>query len=184
MATSSHGPLVQIAAPPGTGKSTVLTEMVALAEGEVVVDIDEILTDGALLGVLIATAEAAPLWPAYDGLWLRFAEFVRRAGHPVVMFVQVPDAAQIAALTERSGSLLGWEVADSVRQARLTERGWTTEAIAGADQDAALLRSQLPTDRLIHSPAQETPAESAVRLWAGVRAVLRTATAGPDRSRG
>ncbi len=176
MSPSSHGALVQIAAPPGTGKTTVLPEMVALSRGEVIVDIDEILTDGSLLGIPIATAEAALIWPAYDQLWLQFAHIVRRAGIPVIMLVQVPDAAQLAVSHGHGGVLLGWEVPASVREERLVARGWDLQAIAEAGNDAAQLRRLLPEGHLITSPRGEAPGASAERLLRAAREIVAQAT--------
>ena len=65
---------------PGSGKSTVVPELVRLSPGNLVVmDMDELLDDnGRLLGIDIASPTAAPIWPAYNGLWLRITELIRR----------------------------------------------------------------------------------------------------------
>ncbi|MFC0674167.1 hypothetical protein [Brachybacterium hainanense] len=155
-------PLLRIAAPPGTGKTTVLPHLVGLARGRAVVaDIDEILEDGSLLGVPIAVPEAAPIWPAYDRLWSRIAGFVRRAGVPVILLVQVPDPGD----PDGDGVLLGWELEDAVRGRRLRDRGEPETVIAGAREDAAVLRGLVPADRLLRSSETDTPEQAATGLW-------------------
>lgn len=169
----SFAPLVQICAPPGTGKSTVVPHLVALSNREVIVDIDEILTDGALLGIPIASAAAAPLWPEYDRLWLRIAAIVRRSGHPVIMFVQVPDEDGFGPdVDDPTKIMLGWQVSDTVRASRLRARGWDAEQIHGAAADAHLMADMLPAERLVTSPEGEEAGVSAERLLAAVRRLL------------
>lgn len=154
-------PLLRIAAPPGTGKTTLLPHLVAAARGRAVVaDIDEILEDGALLGTPIAVPEAAPLWPAYDRLWLRISELVRRAGMPMLLLVQVPDPGDPG-----EGVLLGWEVDDAVRAQRLRARGEGPTVIADAREDAATLRTLVPPERLLRSAATEGPERTAAAIW-------------------
>ncbi|MDX6239801.1 MAG: hypothetical protein QOG10_4616, partial [Kribbellaceae bacterium] len=72
---------------PGAGKSTVIPELVRLqSAGLVVMDMDELLDDdGRVLGIEIADPAAAPNWPAYNALWLRITELVRRSGSPVLL---------------------------------------------------------------------------------------------------
>ena len=67
---------------PGAGKSTVVPELLRLsAGGQVVMDMDELLDhDGRLLGIKINEQAAASLWPAYNTVWLRITELVRRSG--------------------------------------------------------------------------------------------------------
>lgn len=163
-----RGRLHLVCAPPGSGKSTMLPELVRLAKGEVVVDIDEVLTDGSLLGIRIASPSAAAVWPAYDQLWLHLAGIVRRAGHPVVMLVQVPDDDGFAPPDE-DAELLGWDVPDPVRRRRLLLRGWDAAAIADADTDAVRLRARLPADRIIATGADDDPATAAAAILARCR---------------
>ena len=72
---------------PGSGKSTVIPELVRLSPGNLaVMDMDELLDDhGRLLGIDIASPTAAPIWPAYNALWLRITELIRRSGMPVLL---------------------------------------------------------------------------------------------------
>ena len=169
----SLAPLVQICAAPGTGKTTVLPHLVARTSGEVVVDIDEILTDGALLGVPIASPAAAPVWPEYDRLWLRIAALVRRSGHPVIMFIQVPDEGGFGPdPDDPSKLLLGWQVPDTVRGSRLRARDWGPEQIDDAAADARLMAAMLPTERIVTSPEGEGPAVSAERLLRAARRLV------------
>lgn len=166
--TSLFAPLHLVCAPPGTGKSTVLPQLVRLAGGEAVVDIDEILTDGSLLGVRIASPSAAAVWPAYDRLWLQFAQIVRRAGHPVIMLVQVPDNDGFVA-PDPAATWLGWLVPDAARRQRLRLRGWDDVAIAGADTDALRLRRRLPAEAIVTTGAADDPARVAATILARCR---------------
>ncbi|HEX7352904.1 hypothetical protein [Brachybacterium sp.] len=164
------GALVCIAAPPGTGKSTVLPHLIARARGQAVVaDIDEVLEDGSLLGVRIADPSAAPIWPAYDRLWERIAGFVKRAGFDMVLFTQVPDGLP----APEFGTLIGWEVDDVTRADRLRNRGESETTIASARSDAIALRGLLPSTRFIRTRADEPPENCADALWATVRTHLR-----------
>lgn len=153
--------LIRIAAPPGTGKSTVLPHLVEIARGRAVVaDIDEILEDGALLGVSIADPAAAHIWPAYDRLWARIAGFVTRADIPVILLVQVPGADEPV-----DPALLGWEVEDTVRADRLRSRGDDEDLVEDSAADAAVLRANLPPERLVKTPAAASPSRCAEILW-------------------
>lgn len=159
----SMGPrgLVRIAAPPGTGKSTVLPHLVDLARGHAVVaDIDEILEEGSLLGVSIADPAAAQNWPAYDRLWARIAGFVTRAELFIVLLIQVPGADE-----PEDPRLLGWEIDHELRARRLRSRGESEAVIEDAAADAAGLRSVLPSDRVIRTPDGASPPRCAEILW-------------------
>lgn len=159
------GTLITISAPPGTGKSTVLPHLIARAQGlAVVADIDEVLEDGSLLGVRIADASAAPIWPAYDRLWNRIAGFVTRAGIDMVLLAQVPDARPAPA----AGTLIGWEVDDDLRAARLRGRGATEATIVDARSDAMALRALLTATSIVRTREEQSPQECADQLWSAV----------------
>lgn len=163
-----QAPLIRIAAPPGTGKSAVLPHLVARARGAAVVaDIDEILEEGHLLGVPIADPSAAAAWPAYDRLWDRITGLVTRAGMPMVLLTQVPDAD---ADTAARGPLLGWEIGDGQRAARLRARGETEDVIVDARQDAEVLRALLPPARIHRGGRDDMVSDAADQLWRFVRA--------------
>ncbi|WP_350280243.1 AAA family ATPase [Kribbella sp. HUAS MG21] len=125
---------------PGSGKSTVVPELVRLSPGNLVVmDMDELLDDnGRLLGIDIASPTAEPIWPAYNGLWLRITELIRRSGIPVLLLTpglpsQLPE-----------GRWLHLDCADAVRRKRLAQRGWAEDQIAEALADAAEIRKLVP----------------------------------------
>jgi len=145
------GPLTYVCAAPGTGKSTVLPALIAMAQGEIVIDNDELLEDGALIGVPIATPSARPVWPAYDRMWRGITTIVRRAGHPVIMLSQVPDAQDIdREADDPAVHWLGWDCPDDVRIRRLQGRRWTRaqvdDALADARQCRRLILDRLTTD--------------------------------------
>ncbi|MBM7784149.1 AAA family ATPase [Tenggerimyces flavus] len=129
--------LYVVAGAPGVGKTTLLPALVAEADGEVVFDTDELLEDGSLIGVPIATMEAAPIWPAYNRMWERIINAVRRAGHPVIFLSAVPDEDELTADVHWAGL----DCADALRRTRLEARGWVEEEIEDAMVDAKALRS-------------------------------------------
>lgn len=54
-----HGPLHLLAGAPASGKTTLLPHLIRAAGGLVVMDMDELLEDGTLIGVPIADPAAA-----------------------------------------------------------------------------------------------------------------------------
>lgn len=152
MTEPTRAPLSLLAGAPGAGKTTLLPHLLRTAGGLVVMDMDELLENGSLIGVPIADPEAAPIWPAYDRMWQRIVTMVRRAGHPVLLLCPVPDPEELA-----PGGR--WEVPvrwalldcpDEVRRHRLRERGsppeWIEDAMADAAQGRALLPAVFPGD--------------------------------------
>lgn len=147
---------------PGAGKSTVVPELLRLgAGGLVVMDMDELLDDdGGLLGIKIADQAAAPHWPAYNSLWLRITELVRRSGIPVLLLGPLTPSQ----LPE--GRWLHLDCPDDVRRTRLAARGWSDAEIEDALQDAAELRKLVPPS----VDGAGTPEESAREILAWVKA--------------
>ncbi len=159
-----------LAGAPGAGKTTLLPHLLRAADGLVVMDMDELLEDGALLGIPIAEPAAAPVWPAYDRLWGRVVTMVRRAGHPVLLLCPIPDADELAPGARWDGPVR-WallDCPDEERLRRLRERGAPAEWIGGAVADAAQGRALIPT--VFDSVAGEPRAELAARVLAWARA--------------
>lgn len=149
-----------VAGAPGAGKSTVIPELLRLRSGQLVVmDMDELLDpEGPVLGIPIADSSAAPNWPAYNALWLRITELIRRSGVPVLLLTPgIP-----AELPE--GRWLHLDCPDAVRRERLSERGWSAGRVAGALEDAAEMRELVPRS----VPGDGTPEESARLILAWV----------------
>jgi dephospho-CoA kinase len=146
---------------PGAGKSTVVPELVRLNPGGLVVmDMDELLDDdGRLLGIAIADPAAAPTWPAYNALWLRITELVRRSGSPVLLLSPlIPQELP-------EGRWLHLDCPDDLRRERLAARGWSAADIEDAVRDAAEIRKLVP--RSVSN--QGTPEESAEQILAWVK---------------
>ncbi|MCG7309733.1 AAA family ATPase [Brachybacterium sp. ACRRE] len=174
MSTSSphRGALVLICAPPGTGKSTVLPHLIERGRGiAVVADIDEVLEGGSLLGVKIAHPSAAPIWPAYDRLWDRIGTFVTRAGFDMVLLTQVPSVLP----SPEVGAVVGWEVEDDTRAARLRGRQESEATVEDARLDAIALRALLKQSSIVRTGATEAPEQCADALWAAVEPLLNGA---------
>ncbi|SDE08619.1 AAA family ATPase [Glycomyces harbinensis] len=155
-------PLLAVSGAPGAGKSTVFRELVAVAEGMVVIDIDELLEEGRLLGVLIAAPEAEPIWPAYRRMWRRITDMPRRAGHPVLFFS--PDTPSDV---DGATAHLLLDCADEVRAGRLQARGWNLDQITLALEDAQVYRAQF--EAVVYTDDAEPP-EVAERVleWAKI----------------
>jgi hypothetical protein len=153
---------------PGAGKTTLPPELIRLAAGQVVLDIDELLDEhGNHLGVPIATPEAAAIWPEYNRMWLRIAGFSQRAGHPVILLCPLTPDEMAVACPGSSGDVR-WgllDCSDSVRAERLRARGWDDAAIAEALADAAAYRSITAT---VFRTDEATPAVVAEGLLAWV----------------
>ncbi|WP_051326380.1 AAA family ATPase [Glycomyces tenuis] len=124
-------PFYAVSGAPGVGKTSVVSALLGAASGLVVMDIDELLEDGALLGVPIAVPEARPVWPAYRRMWRRIVDMPRRAGHPVLLLS--PDTPEDV---EGATAHLLLDCSDEVRSERLRGRGWDDDEIAGALEDA------------------------------------------------
>lgn len=138
-------PLFMLAGAPGSGKSFLLPYLLRRADGLVVADVDEILEDGALLGVPIATERGAAVWPAYDRLWGRIVNLARRAGCPVLMLFTTPSLRDL----DSDGPWaepVRWallDCPDDIRARRLKARGWSDEQVRDVLVDAACARSRL-----------------------------------------
>lgn len=145
---------------PGAGKSTVIPELLRLRSGRLVVmDMDELLdSEGRVLGLDIADSGAAANWPAYNALWLRITELVRRSGSPMLLL------SPLVPKEMPEGRWLHLDCPDPVRRKRLAERGWSEEQIADAIADAAEIRKLVPRS----VPGDGTPEESARLILAWV----------------
>ncbi|MBT2228997.1 AAA family ATPase [Nonomuraea sp. NEAU-A123] len=163
-----HAPLYLLAGAPGAGKTTLLPYLLRASGGLVVMDSDELLEDGALLGVPIAEPDAAPVWPAYDRMWTRIVTMVRRAGHPVLLLCPIPDPEELPPVG-RWRDPAHWallDCPDEVRQDRLRDRGSPREWVEEAMADAAAGRALIPT--LFHSGPEDV-ADLAARILSWTR---------------
>lgn len=157
----SLAPLYVLCGAPGAGKTTLLPYLVAGAQNLIVADMDEILEDGRLLGVPIASDDGRNQWPAYDRMWRRIVDLVRRTGSPVLLMRPTPSAGDLTPGLNWTEPTL-WatlDCTDDERVRRLTDRGWSQGAIADALLDAAHARDVLPTvirsDETEHSTLAE-----------------------------
>ncbi|WP_205328555.1 AAA family ATPase [Glycomyces sp. YM15] len=137
---TGYAPLYAVSGAPGAGKTSVRAELLAAGNGMVVMDIDELLEDSALLGVPIAVPEAAPIWPAYGRMWRRIIDMTLRSGHPV-LFLSPNIPSELRGAT---GYLL-LDCDDAVRADRLRARGWNTAQVDSALRDARAYRPLFDT---------------------------------------
>lgn len=145
--TAAPTPLYVVAGAPGAGKTTLLPYLVRLSHGIVTMDTDELLEDGALLGVPIADPAAAPIWPTYNRMWDRIIHMVRRAGHPVLLLSTTPSAEDLAVGRDADGPVY-WallDCSDEARRIRLQVRAWSPESIEDAILDAGQTRKIMHT---------------------------------------
>ncbi len=143
---SELAPLFMVTGAPGSGKTSVLPHLVAAGAARfVVADMDEILTDGDLLGVEIAGPAGELSWPAYNRLWTQITMLVRRSGMPVVLLGPLEPAQW------STDDLVVWthlDCSDAERRRRLAGRRWDSHAVEQAVADACSLRS-LVADRIV-----------------------------------
>jgi broad-specificity NMP kinase len=160
--------LFVVSGAPGAGKSTVVPPLIRQNPGSLVIaDMDELLDDGSILGIAITDPDAAPHWPAYNALWRRIVQLVRRSGPSVLLLCPLaPDELPGA------DAWLHLDCQDDVRRKRLAARGWTDGQIDEALADAADLRRDIPRSVLNDG----SPAEGARQIlaWVNSRASHRT----------
>src|SRR5690625_5947326 len=80
----------------------------------------------------------------------------------MILLTQVPDAD---ADTVAGDLLLGWEIGDAQRAARLRARGETEDVIVDARRDAEVLRALLPPACIHRGGRDGAVSEAAVQLW-------------------
>ena len=129
-------PFFAVSGAPGSGKTAALPALLEAAGDLVVMDIDELLEDGTLLGIPVTDPAAEPIWPAYRRMWRRIIDLPRRAGHPV-LFMSPDEPEDLGGAT----ACLLLDCNDEVRTERLRERGWGDEKIADALEDARRYRT-------------------------------------------
>ncbi|MBO0706728.1 MAG: AAA family ATPase [Candidatus Dormibacteraeota bacterium] len=137
-----HAPLFLLGGAAGAGKTSLIPHLARLARGVVVLDIDDLLEEGAVLGVPVATPTAAPVWPAYNRLWHRLTVAIRRSGIPVLLLA-TPPPKEGALEVWKSERDIHWALLDCAPQEqrrRLRTRGWSEAEIEGAVLDAEQAR--------------------------------------------
>jgi broad-specificity NMP kinase len=148
---------------PGAGKTTLLSHLHGRA-GLLVADMDEILENGQLLGLPIASPDGAVHWPAYNRLWVRIIAMVTRAGVPVVLSAPVTPSEWNRSVAEvglaMPATFVLLDCGKTERSRRLRERGWSAAQISAAITDATELRVLgLPVIDTTERPVAEAAAD-------------------------
>jgi len=117
------------------GKTTLVAPLVEAATGHVVLDMDEVLEDGCVMGMRIAFDDAGDAWPAYNRHWVSVASLIARSA-PLVLLGPLLPAEWIAAGGDPSTPFALLDCTDDVRVERLRARGWANVDIDDALRDA------------------------------------------------
>ena len=129
---------------PGSGKSTVVAELLRLETSFVTFDIDWLAeTAGELAGTSIYFDPAAG--KPYLKLWFEVMNSVAKNGQIPLLFTPIDKRDVAEALGARAASVrwLLLDCTDEVREERLRRReNWTEERIREALEDGRLLRQE------------------------------------------
>jgi broad-specificity NMP kinase len=153
-----------VAGAPGAGKSAALAAFLDLDPPFMAFDIDWLIeSSSALAGSDIHFDEAS--WPAYRALWLDVLRGVVRNGHQAVLFAALAPADLPEPPPVWCGriSWLLLDCSDEIREERLRARGWGDGRVREALNDAAELRSALPTVIRTDDGRPETTADEVAR---------------------
>lgn len=169
-------PLMLIAGAPGAGKSTVVPRLAQASSGFVAVDMDELLDNGSILGIKMASDEAVDRWPGYNRLWMVNLGLILRSGIPVVFSSPLTPHEVDTAVPSGFAHPHSWillDCSDDERVRRLQQRGWAPDRIRYAVDDARDLRDVIPsvidTDRLSPGQVSELLQQWAETVIAGFR---------------
>lgn len=149
----------------GSGKSTLHRPLIKRLPGVVVYDMDELLEDGRLLSMPIATEDAAADWPAYNRLWSRLLQVPLRSGISTIFLTPCfPEEFE----TPEPAHWLLLDCADATRRLRLERRGWSRGQIDDAIDDAHRARLRI-ADVLSTDGEVESTADALAERFRAVR---------------
>jgi predicted kinase len=159
MDVADSAALFLVSGAPGSGKTTLISHLVRISAHIVVMDMDELLEDGRILGTPIAVPEAASAWSEYNRLWVRITAIIRRSGIPVLLSCPLRPAEAESAGADSRDPQVHWALLDfsAAEQAkRLDARGWTRTQIEAAIDDAERGRAAITTVfRTDQAPAEK-----------------------------
>ena len=159
MDVADSAALFLVSGAPGSGKTTLISHLVRISAHIVAMDMDELLEDGRILGMPIATPESAPAWTEYNRLWVRITALIRRSGIPVLLLGPLHPAEAALAGADAQDPQVHWALLDcsAAEQAkRLAARGWTQTQIEAAIDDSARGRAAITTVfRTDQAPAEK-----------------------------
>jgi hypothetical protein len=162
--------LFLVSGAPGSGKTALIPHLVQMTTHVVVMDMDDLLEEGSLLGIPIAVPESSLVWPTYNRIWVRITRLVRRSHIPVLLLCPILPMEAIAAGVGDDDPEVHWGLLDcaATEQAqRLEARGWTGAQIEEAISDAERARAAITT--VFHTD-QGPPEQTARDLLAWVAA--------------
>ena len=161
-------PLFFVSGAPGSEKTSTVQHLVGHNKsGVVVMDMDELSVDGTVLGIRMQSPAAADQWPAYNAMWMRLIELIRRSGVAVLLCCPLLPSELADHQSVHDASWLHLDCTDLERSHRLSARGWDGGRIRSAVEDASRTRTEiamsLMTDDL-------TPQHVAARIaaWAAL----------------
>jgi hypothetical protein len=159
MDVADSAALFLVSGAPGSGKTTLISHLVRISAHIAVMDMDELLEDGRILGMPIAIPEAAPAWSEYNRLWVRITAIISRSGIPVLLLGPLHSAEAELAGADSRDPQVHWALLDcsAAEQAkRLDAPGWTRTQIEAAIDDAERGRAAITTVfRTDQAPAEK-----------------------------
>lgn len=159
-----------VCAAPGTGKSSLLPELVSGAPQLVVLDLDELPDSGSILGVPVLGPSGSRNWAAYDMLWHKILALVTRGGQQALILCQIPNLAEPLPTRSPLGTPIRWyllDCADDVRERRLRARGWSPDRIA--ELTTAVEVSRTVFRRVVRVGDGDTAAAASARVLDAIR---------------
>lgn len=157
-------------AAPGTGKSSLLPELVAGAPQFVVLDLDELPDNGSILGVPVLGPSGSKSWAAYESLWQKILALITRGGHQALILCQIPSLQRQLPTHSPLGTPIRWyllDCADDVRERRLRARGWSPERIT--ELTMAVEASRTVFRRIVRIADGDTAAAASARVLDAIR---------------
>ena len=130
---------------PGTGKSSVVKELLSQKPGFIIYDIDWLVEAASKLSGKDVIFDQS-VWKDYRSLWFTVLQMALKNSQQVVFFAAI-DKGDISELGSEISNNTAWcllDCDDNTRKVRLEERSnWTSDQSLEAINDAKELREQI-----------------------------------------